>query len=88
MMKNIILVLMVSLFLVGCYDDNEPTIDVKYLAVNQCKYTGETFEAQERKYISVGRTGSFVDETNRYYVYVCPDNKRVLSTAKLVLDNP
>lgn len=85
-MKYILLVL--AIFAIsGCNTEDEPKIDAKYLALNNCKYTGESFISTDKVWISQGRMGYWEDQTNRYYVYVCaPGNKKTLSLVRLVID--
>ena len=52
-MKYLMLVLAL-LALSGC-DEGEPVIDAKYLALNECKYTGKSFDNVEHFWSSVGR---------------------------------
>lgn len=84
-MKYLMLVLTIF-SLSGCYKE-EDVIDAKYLALNKCEYTGQSFESIEKVWHSVGRGGNFVDVTKRYYIYICPaDNKITLSLVRLVID--
>jgi len=84
-MKYLMLVLAVFA-LSGCYKEEE-VIDAKYLALNNCEYTGQSFEVTEQVWHSVGRGGSYEDVKKRYYLYVCsPGNKKTLSLVRLVFD--
>lgn len=84
-MKYILLVL-ATFSLFGCYNEEEE-IDAKYLALNNCEYTGQSFENVEHVWRSVGRGGSYEDVNKRYYIYICaPGNKKTLSRVRLVLD--
>lgn len=84
-MKYLMLVLVIFT-LSACYKD-EPEIDAKYLALNNCKYTGESFESVEKIWRSVGRGGNYEDVTKRYYIYVCPPgDRKTLSTVRFVID--
>lgn len=81
------LMLVLALFALSGCEKDDPVIDAKYLAVNECKYTGESFENVEHVWRSVGRGGSYEEVTKRYYLYICqPGNQKTLSLVRLVLD--
>lgn len=84
-MKYILLVL--ALFTLTACEKEEEVIDAKYLALNNCEYTGQSFENVEHVWRSVGRGGSYEEVSKRYYLYVCaPGNKKTLSLVRLVFD--
>lgn len=83
-MKYLMLVLTVF-SLSGCYTE-DPVIDAKYLALNNCKYTGESFIQTDKVWQSVGRGGSWQEQENRYYIYVCANSGKTLSLVRLVID--
>lgn len=84
-MKYLILVLTI-LILSAC--ESEPVIDAKYLALNDCNYTGKSFESLDRIWVTVGRGGHTEEVLNRWYVYECkPGNKLTLSLVRLVLES-
>lgn len=83
-MKYLMLVLTIF-FLSAC--DSEPVIDAKYLAINDCKYTGQSFESLDKVWIPVDRTGHFEETLNRWYVYTCPNSSsKILSLVRFVVD--
>lgn len=81
------LAIMLAVLVLSACRTEEPVIDAQYLALNDCKYTGESFESTERIWIANGRTGHFEDRTQRHYIYVCsPGNQKRLSLVRLVID--
>ena len=84
-MKYLMLVLAIF-SLSACYKEEE-VIDAKYLALNKCEYTGQSYEDTEKVWHSVGRGGNYQDVKKRYYLYLCPPgNKITISTVRLILD--
>lgn len=81
------LAIMLAVLVLSACRTEEPVIDAHYLALNDCKYTGESFESTDEKYIYEGRTGHYEEVTQRHYIYVCsPGNQKRLSLVRLVID--
>lgn len=81
------LVIMLAVLVLSACRTEEPEIDAKYLALNDCKYTGESFLSTDKVWVSQGRMGHWEDQTHRYYVYTCePGNQKTLSLVRLIID--
>lgn len=84
---NKVLAILAAVMLLSACDEREATIDAKYLVMNDCVYSGESFMSEEQVWKGVGRSGHYELKTNRFYVYHCGELKTKLVTkTKLVLD--
>lgn len=84
-MKYLMLVL--ALFALSACKKEDDVVDAKYLALNNCQYTGKSFESTDKVWVSYGRGGSWKEQTTRLYLYVCdPGDKITISPVRLILD--
>lgn len=80
-----ILVLLSIFFLTACSPEEE-RIDAKYLVVNECKYTGESFINEETIWVQQGRSGFSKVVEKRYYVYKCSQERKILATVRFEIE--
>lgn len=85
-MKTLLVILTVFL-LTACDGQKEPVYDAKYLVLHECKFSGYAFDSLVKTIIPYGRAGFITKETlNTYYLYVCADSSRIVSTVKVKLE--